>query len=297
MLLTLAAGFCVAAEQPAQPAAKAAAVSEDNFWQEDNASGNPRMSEERMNQFLEQIRKDNPARANELEKLRKDNPDEFRTQLRAEFIKQMRQRGGDHDGGPGGPQGPTPPGRPEQPGQPGRGPMGEGPSGERWRERMEKMHNEFIAWLEKNYPDQAEAIKPLREKQPEEYMAKAMELRHRYEPIMRAEKDNPKLAQAMKDDIELQKQQDALLRQIHSANGKEKEKLVAELKDNVSRRFDVIMSKKQLQYDDLKKRLEKLKTDVKAKEGELEKLKTTKDKAVTEHLSELVGKAEKVQWD
>jgi len=294
---------CTVWGQTSQPAQPVSPVSNDPFWQEDQGAENfPKMSEERITQFLEQIRKENPAKADELEKLRKENPDEFRTQFRAEFIKQMRQRrereyqggpgtppGSESRPGPGGPQGPLSPGRAEQPGQP-------RPMGGRW-ERMEKMHNDFIAWLEKNYPDQAESLKSLQEKKPEEYMPRAMELMHRYEPIMRAEKDNPKLAQVLKDDLELQKQRDALLRQIHSATGKEREKLVAQLKENVSRRFDVIMSKKQLQYDDLKKRLEDLKKEVKTREGELEKLKTTKDKAVTEHLNELVSQAEKVQWD
>jgi len=296
---------CTVGGQTSQPAQPVSPVSNDPFWQEDQGAENfPKMSEERITQFLEQIRKENPARANELGKLRKENPDEFRTQFRAEFIKQMRQRrehqggpgtppGSESRPGPGGPQGPMPSQRPSQPGQP----QPAGPGGGRWRERMEKMHNDFIAWLEKNYPDQAESLKSLQEKKPEEYMPRAMELMHRYEPIMRAEKDNPKLAQAMKDDLELQKQRDALLRQIHSATGKEREKLIAELKDNVSRRFDVIMSKKQMQYDNLKKRLEDLKKEVKTREGELEKLKTTKDKAVTEHLNELVSQAEKVQWD
>jgi hypothetical protein len=295
-LLTLVAVFfcTVWAAEPQKPATSPAG--DDPFWEEEYADNFPKISEERTNQFLEQLRKENPARADELEKLRKEKPDEFRTQIQVEFMKQMRQqwnrpeRPQGSQPGPGGPQGPTPPGRPEQkPGQP--------QPGDRWRERMEKMHNDFIAWLEKNYPEQAEAIKPLREKQPEEYMAKTMDLMRKYEPIMRAEKNNPKLAQAMKDDLELQKQRDALLKEIRTAKDKEREKLIAELKDNVARRFDVIMTKKQLQYDDLKKRLEELQKEVKTREGELEKLKTTKDKAVSEHLNELVGQAEKVQWD
>jgi hypothetical protein len=299
-LLTLfAVFFCtVWAAEPQKPATSP--VSEDPFWQEESADNFLKISEERTNQFLEQLRKENPARADELEKLRKEKPDEFRTQLQVEFMKQVRQRwnrpegqqGSESRPGPGSPQGPMPAGRPEQAGQPQPG----GP-GDRWRERMEKMHNDFIAWLEKNYPEQAEAIKPLREKQPEEYMARTMELMRKYEPIMRAEKNNPKLARAMKDDLELQKQRDALLKEIRTAEGKEKEKLIADLKDNVARRFDVIMTKKQLQYDDLKKRLEGLQKEVKTRESELEKLKTTKDKAVSEHLNELVSQAEKVQWD
>jgi hypothetical protein len=297
--------FCTAwAEQSPQPQSQPAkpAVSEDSFWQEESADNFPKMSEERINQFIEQLRRESPARADELEKLRKEKPEEFRNQLQVEFMKQIRQRRNRPEGpqgpeprpGPGGTQGTTPPpGGPEQAGQPQPG----GPGGGHWRERMEKMHNDFIAWLEKNYPEQAEALKPLQESQPEGYMTKTMELMRKYGPIIQAEKDNPKLAQVMKEDLELQKQRDALLKDIRSAKGAEKEKLIAELKDNVARRFDVIMTKKQLQYDDLKKRLEELKKEVKSREGELEKLKTTKDAAVSEHLKELVGQAEKVQWN
>jgi signal transduction histidine kinase len=280
LLTLLAVFFCtVRAAEPQKPATTP--VSDDPFWQEESADNFPKMPEERITQFLEQLRKENPVRADELEKLRKEKPDEFRNQLQVEFMKQMRQR----RNRPEGQQGPE--------SRPGPG----GPGGGHWRERMEKMHNDFIAWLEKNYPEQAEALKPLREKEPEEYTAKAMDLMRKYEPIMRAEKNNPKLAQAMKDDLELQKQRDTLLREIHSAKDKEREKLIAELKDNVARRFDVIMTKKQLQYDDLKKRLEELQKEVKMREGELDKLKTTKDKAVAEHLNELISQAEKVQWD
>ncbi|MBM4102980.1 MAG: hypothetical protein FJ263_02870 [Planctomycetes bacterium] len=291
---------CAEQSQQSQPKPQPVktAVSDDPFWQEEFPDNFPKIPEERINQFLEQLRKENPARAGELEEIRKEKPDEFRTQLQVEFMKQMRQQRNHPERqqgpGPGIPgSGPTPPpGRPEQTGQAQPG----GP-GERWRDRMEKMHNEFIAWLEKNYPEQAEAIKPLREKQPDEYMARTMELMRKYEPIMRAEKNNPKLAQAMKDDLELQKQRDSLLKEIRTAKGEEREKLIAQLKDNVARRFDVIMTKKQLQYDDLKKRLEELKKDVKAREGELEKLKSNKDTAVDEHLKDLVSQAEKVQWD
>jgi hypothetical protein len=302
MIFALAAALSVAADQPAQPPAKAATVGNNDFWKEDWGPDNfPRISEDRINQLLLQIRNENPARADELEKLRKENIDEFRNQLRTEAMKLLRQQprpqggprepqGPEQRPGMGGPEGgPKPPSdRPQQgqPGQPGR-----------WRDHMERMHNDFIAWLEKNYPEQADALKQLREKEPDKYMERVMEQMNRYEPIMRAEKSNPKLAQVMKDDLELQKQRDTLVRQIHSAIGKDRDKLLAELKEVVSRRFDVIMARKQLQYDDLKKRLEDLQKEVTTRENELDKLKSNKDNAVKEHFDELLKQAEKMQWD
>jgi hypothetical protein len=268
MIFALAAFACIAAEQPAQTPAKPIVVSDDDFWNEDWGPDNfPKISEDRMNQLLVQIRKENPARADELEKLRKENIEKFRSQIRSEVSRLLRQQP-PREGGP-----------------------------ERWRGRMERMHDDFIAWMEKNYPEQAAALKQVREKEPDKYMERVMEKMHTYDPIRQAERSNPKLAQVMKDDLELQKQRDALVRQIHSATGKDRDKLLAELKDVVSRRFDIIMARKQLQYDDLKKRLEDLQKEVQKQERELEKLKTNKDKAVKEHFDELVNKAEKMNWN
>ncbi|MEN6308094.1 MAG: hypothetical protein ABFD91_10095 [Anaerohalosphaeraceae bacterium] len=286
----------------------------DDFWAEELARPEPQLPDERIDQFLEQIRIQDPAKAEQLEKLRKENPEEFRKQIRAEFttrFRQMRQqfeRGGrdrDRDrrsegnppeqmGGPGpgpgqGPQGPDRPG----PGQPGT-PQGYGSP---WKDRIERMHNEFIAWLEKNYPTQAVEIKNLRENKPEEYIGKMAELMRRYGPIIEAERNNPKLAAIMKEDMENQRLTDELLKQIRRAKGNEKEKLTAELKALVSRRFDLIMAKKQMQYDDLRRRLEELQTEVKNREGELDKLKSNKDAAVDDRFKGLLSESEKVKWD
>lgn len=284
------------------------AVAMDDFWAEELARPEPQLPDDRIDQFLEQIRIQDPAKAEQLEKLRKENPDEFRKQIRTEFtnrFRQMRQqfeRGGrDRDRRPEGAP-------PEQMGGPGQGPgiserPGQGTPGGQpgygspWKDRIERMHNEFIAWLEKNYPVQAVEIKELREKKPEEYIGKMAELMRRYGPIIEAERNNPKLAAIMKEDIENQRLTDELIKQLRRAKGEEKEKLVTELKILVARRFDLIMAKKQIQYDDLRKRLEELQKEVKNREGELDKLKTNKDTVVQDRVKEIVSESEKVKWD
>jgi len=87
------------------------------------------------------------------------------------------------------------------------------------------------------------------------------------------------------------------LKQIRRAKGQDKEKLVAELSPLVSRRFDLIMAKMQMQYDDMRRRLEELQKEVKAREGELDKLKNNKDAAVDERVKKLLSESEKVKWD
>ncbi|MBN2512177.1 MAG: hypothetical protein JXB18_04505 [Sedimentisphaerales bacterium] len=292
-----------------------AAVAMDEFWAEELARPEPQLPDERIDQFLEQIRIQDPAKAEQFDKLRKENPDEFRKQIRAEFItrfRQMRQqfeRGGrDRDRRPEG----APPeqmgGRGQGPqsfGQPGTGqgpqpfgqPGGQPGYGTPWKDRIERMHNDFIAWLEKNYPIQAVEIKNLREKKPEEYIGKMAELMRRYGPIIEAERTNPKLAAILKEDMENQRLTDELLKQIRRARGQDKEKLVAELSPLISRRFDLIMAKMQMQYDDMRRRLEELQKEVKNREGELDKLKNNKDAAVDERVKKLLSESEKVKWD
>lgn len=293
LILCFCCSLCLAqADKANKPENKP--VSNDSFWQEELLRPEPpkALSEERINTFLEHLRQQNPARADELEKLRIDNPEQFRLEIREEFANRLRQIRQQHEHGDR--ENPTPPpspdGMPRTPGQPGevRG---------QWKERLEKMHNELLAWLEKNVPDEAVKLKNLREKQPEEYVTRTSELMRKYAPIMRAEKDNPQLAEVMKEDLENQRRQDELLHQIASATGEEKDKLTAELKTVIVRRFDLIIAKKQMQYDDLRKRLDELNKEVKAREGELENQKANKDKAIEERLTELVSRAQKVNWD
>jgi hypothetical protein len=300
MIFVLAAFVCVAAEQPAQAPAKPIVVSDDDFWNEDWGPDNfPRIPDDRINQLLVQIRKENPARADELEKLRKEDIEKFHGQIRAEVNRLLRQQP-PHEGGPEGPQGPGQPAIPDgkaPPGGPGqKGQRGEPGSPDRWRSRMERMHDDFIAWLEKNYPNQAAILKQVREKEPDKYMERVLEKMHVYDPIRQAERNNPKLAQVMKEDLELQRLRDDILRMLKD-NSKDREKLLADLKEVVSRRFDIIMERKKLQYEEMKKKLEDLQKQVSAQEKELEKLKNNKDAAVKEHFDELVNKAEKMNWD
>lgn len=294
---------------------------DDSFWQEELAQPEPpiSLSEERIDQFMNHLRNNNPARADELEQLRKQDPEKFRLEIRQEFVNrfhQMRQQHGQGGGqNPHNLPGPDRDKMPQMPGQPGpapapgiagpaplppdqpRAPGQQGDNRGQWRERLERMHNELIAWLEKNAPDEAVKLKQLRDKQPEDYVMRTAELMRKYAPIMRAEKDNPKLAETMKEDLEIQRQRDELLQRIGSAQGEEKDKLIAELKTLINRRFDLIIAKKQLQYDDLRKRLEDLQKEVKTREKELETHKANKDKAVEEHLKDLISRTEKVNWD
>ena len=294
----LAAPALLSAEDKpaAAPVVKAAAkpVREaefEEFWDEEPAEPQMRTSDEQVGRIIEQIRKTDPKRADELMRLKKQNPEQFRVEIQTEMLRQFRQeRQRNVQGGE-----PTAPG--PMPAQPGPGPGGMmAPPGGHWKERLEKKHNELIGWLEKNYPDKAKELQELQKRDPEQYIVQIGEAMRRYEPIIGTQKNNPKLAEILTEDLKLQTHRDNILKELRTAKDPQRQELVKELKEATSRRFDLIMAKKQIQYDQLLVRLEKLKVEVGKRENELEKLKANKDKAVEEHLKELIEQTEKIEW-
>ena len=65
----------------------------------------------------------------------------------------------------------------------------------------------------------------------------------------------------------------------------------------VSEQFDVIIQKKQLQYDDLKKRLEELQKEVNKSQSDLENYKKNKDELIKKHIDDLINKSGQFDWD
>jgi hypothetical protein len=292
------------------PASQAAEADED-IWSDEPTDTQKRFSltDERVEEFLDRLAEAHPERAEELRKLRKDNPDQFRREIRQAFAERRRM-GGPPDGEPrgqgrgGGRPGPaTGPGRMRD--RPGTDP--EHGSGDvrggrqmRWRERLERRHDEYIEWLGKNFPEEAKKLARLREKEPEnleEYIQQVIDSRDKFGEIMEAQERNPELADVLKEDLLLKKDREILLDKINTAKGTKHAKLIKQLEEVVNRRFDLIVRKKQLQYEHLLRRLERLQNEVKNREAEVEKLKSKKSQLIREHLEELTGKAENIDWD
>ena len=61
-------------------------------------------------------------------------------------------------------------------------------------------------------------------------------------------------------------------------------------------KFDLIVKRKQITYEQLRKELEELKERVKESEAEVEKWKKVKSEKVNERLEELIGRTEKFNW-
>jgi len=272
-------------------------AAEEDIWSDEPARIPRRfqLTDEKIEQTLKRIAEKAPKRAEELKLLRKEDPEKFNEQIQAELAKIEPSP----TPGPEGPRGdrdfsrrrptetPTPGDRSRT--------RGQGRPG-RWREHMQRRHEEYIQWLEKNYPDEAENLNELQQNDPEQYFKGAFTSMRKYGRIMDAEKRSPELAEILKEDLEIQNHRVELLEQIKQSGGQKREELVKQLEDLISRRFDLIVRKKQLQYEDLQKRLEEMQAELKQRQLEVRKLQETKEKALKERLEELIGQTEKVNW-
>jgi len=269
----------------------------NNIWL-DEKPGRFELNDEAIERIMQRIRQANPRRADELAKLRADDPDAFRNELRAamreQFGRRMQRRM---------------PGRPEAMSgmHGGERPMrfkgasrpGEEPRREMMRERMREKNAEYIEWLGQNFPDEAEKLERLQKEKPELYMRKLMVSLKKYGRIYRASKDNPELAAVLKDDMALKQRRRELMSQIKTTTGKdEKNALISELDDVVSRRFDLIVKRKQIAYEQLAKKLEELQKEVKSREADVEKWKSPqfKEQNVKARIKELLSQTEKFDW-
>jgi hypothetical protein len=286
------------------PQIRAVEQEEEDIWSEDEPRRGHRehrwfeLTDEAIEEILDRIAEKNPEEAEELARLREEDPERFEMKIREiarehfgkRFKEHMEHRaGGKHHPGPHMPgMGPAP-----KTGMPGMG-----PKGEMMRERMREKHEEYLEWLEENYPEEAEKLAGLREERPELYMRHLGLCLKKYGRICEAAKRNPELAEVLKEDLELKERRDELLREIRATtDDDEKEELVEELGQVVGSRFDLIVRRKQIEYEQLREKLEELKKEVEQREAEVAKWKEAKDQEVEERVKELVGRTEEFDWD
>ena len=280
---------------------RAAEEQEKDIWAEDEpgqAFQQAELPEKMVERILNQLAETEPERAEGLRKLREEDPEKFRLEIRRARREQLTRRYREQRRRAGEPS-------PVLPQRPDIGPGGYGgrvtparPGREIVRERLFERHEEFVEWLRKNYPKDAQRLAELRKEKPELYARQVGLVYRQYRRIFEASKENPQLAKVLKEDLELTKERDKLLRKIRAeSNENEREKLVKELKDIVSKRFDLLIKRRQIEYERLSKQLERLKERVKQSEAEVEKWKATKDNQVKERLEELISRTEKFRWD
>lgn len=281
-----------------QPACCAEQKQEEEFSWEDKPAGEHKpfeMTEERIERIMTRLKETNPERAKELEQLQKTEPDKFKAEIRKIARQQIAKKVGKEMGreGPVGPGGPRGPGAaPPIPGGPGEAPG--------WGMRFRERQGDYLKWLGENYPQEAEKLNELQQENPELYHRQLGLGWKRYGRIMEAEEENPQLAAVLKKDLELKEHRQELLRKIGSASDeKEKQKLIAELQEVVSARYDLIVQRKQIEYEQLRERLAKLQKEVERSEAAVGKWKDPefKKSSVKAHVEELVNRAEKFDWN
>lgn len=123
----------------------------------------------------------------------------------------------------------------------------------------------------------------------------------KYGQIFHTSQRNPQLAEVLKEELELKQLNDKLLEKLRAENNKkEKEKLVKELEKTIGRSFDLNVKKKQIQHEQLVKRLEELQQKVKDSNADVKKSKDNKfrNKKVKAAVDKLVsGEEKQLQWD
>lgn len=294
LVLAMATGALLVSALPC----RAAQTEQKDIWSEGEpkwGSGKFELTEKVVERAMNRLAKTEPVKAKELEKLREKDP----AKLKAELRKVMRERFGRklREGGK------QRAGRKSREGQAfvRHGMAGEHAKGQERgmvRERMREKHTEYLEWLGKNYPEEAKKLAGLREKRPKLHMRQTGLSKRKYGRIFEAAKENPKLAEALKEDLKLKRRRDKLLGKIRAAtDDAEKKQIVKELEEVINSRFDLIVKRKQIRYELLSKRLEKLKKQLKKSEAEIEKWKKVKGDKVKERVEELISRTEKFKWD
>ena len=157
-----------------------------------------------------------------------------------------------------------------------------------------------LQWLKKNYPEEARKLAELKGKRPRLYRRRLALTSKRYGRIQEAEKQHPALAQVLKKDLALMSKRSKLLRKLKATtDDTDKEQLAEKLEQVVADRFDLIVKRKQVRYQQLRKELDKLIEQVSTSEAMLDKYRDRqyKNNHVKQRVEELTSGKEQFRWD
>jgi len=159
---------------------------------------------------------------------------------------------------------------------------------------------EFMEWLREHRPERAKELSKLKEHKPELYERLVRLSYRKHRRIMEAERENPKLAEVLREDLQLRDERDELLgRMKQTKDEAEKDELTEQLRDIVGSRFDLLVKRKEIIYEGLLEKLEQLRKEVKRSEAEVDKWKQEKfkNKSVNERVEELLKRRNHFTWE
>lgn len=256
---------------------------EESIWSEDMPKWKHKkyeLTEEIIKGMMDHLAVEDPNKAKELEKLKGEDFEKFKAELR-EAMRERRRRLRAH--------------REEY------SDKYEYKKDKRFGHRgmpMHWRHEGYLNWLKENYAEEAEKLAELNEKDPELYWKQLGLSFRKYGRIAEAARKNVQLAEVLKEDLALKQQRDELLEEIKTADGDRKEELVKDLEEVVGRRFDLIVKRKQIEYEQLIEKLESLKKEVKQREAKVEKWQDAdfKNESVKARIKELLGDSDEFRW-
>jgi hypothetical protein len=177
---------------------------------------------------------------------------------------------------------------------------GKGPSHDKHRERMtqweKERNNEYIAWLKTNYPEEAARLEEVQKNNPKTFNRFVRMSRKKYGEIMETQKENPRLAEILKQTLETENTKRSLIKKIRSlakeikgAKGPRREKLMQQLKDTFSVRFDLIVTTQKLRYEALEEKIRQLSKQIARQKAETEKFIQKKDEEIAKRMKNLLA--------
>lgn len=223
------------------------------------------LTEEEIGRILESLKKEDPKAAKEVVKLRQQAPEKF--------IEELRRNGGEEY---------------------------EKIVQEHSERARQQRRADFFDWLEKNYRRESRELASVKDRDPNLY-EKRLDyfMREKYAPIREAERSNPELAVVLKEDLLLKERRDVLIMKIAAAkNERDKQRLVAQLESVLGERYDLILRRKQIEYERLLRWVEGLQNRIKRSRAEIAEAKKEEVKAenIKERMKTLLEGKKKFQW-
>ena len=241
--LTLAGGLA-AAQSAAEPKQAKSDIWKDEPKEMQSPWWQRDLSEDTINRIMKGIQQRDPAKAKQLSELRQKNPEQFKAQLREQGQTELDQI-----------------------------------IRERLGARRQERNAKFIEWLKANYPSEEQALAKLKERDPQLYISGFDRLMKQYGYIFEADSSNPELGRVLKEDSELKKREEDLCKQIRNEKSEAKQQaLGTEFQDVVAKRYDLLVRRKEIAYEQLLKKLDELQRQVRESKDEIGKWRDPKIK-------------------
>jgi len=237
---------------------------------------------ERADRILSRLSQTDPEKAEELAKLRAEDPEKFKAALieviRTGFARDITAHRKLKS-------------RPGSKSEAGKSIWRNRSDGELSR-LMNRTYDEHLEWLKVNYPQQAERLCKLKDERLNSYRKQIRLSLKKYGAIAKASKNNPALAEVLKESLELKEQRDKLLEKIRgSSDEDEKKKLVKELEIIVGRNFVLIAKRKRIEHQQLLGKLQQLQEEVKKNESDVKRWEDAefRDEKMKTHIKALIN--------